>query len=102
MNKSDRESVICINEQDRIDGWFNFWTTEKTVFNKLCKKIGGENNLISVKKSHRSYDCVVPIRFWSKARIGIKGKSSHKGNSNFRKNIDAKTTKSSYSSVGVN
>jgi hypothetical protein len=79
---SDSETVILINDGDIADGFFRFSTTKPKQFAKLCKRIGGEGNLLDLQVSTQgaritSWVCKVPIAYLSKRNwsIGPKRKS---------------------------
>jgi hypothetical protein len=63
--RAERETIIVINLEDSDNGYFVVYTTEKGMFNKVCKKVGGEDKLRYCKKSKDSYECGVPIDLWN-------------------------------------
>jgi hypothetical protein len=70
------ETIIVIKDSDVKEGFFRFYTTKLSNFKKLCKRIGGEQNLISVettstKREISSWDCRVPRAYLSKATWGV-------------------------------
>src|SRR5262245_27480374 len=76
MSNSERETVICLNDADADEGYFSFWTSEPAHFRRLCRRIGGREKLIACQSSVRdgheaSWDCRVPIEFFSSATFAI-------------------------------
>lgn len=85
METCERETIICINEADRQDGWFSFGTSDQRALGKMLKKIGGEQNLFCpIKTSTQDgkivyWSCQVPVKYLSKSNFGIKSPSKRKG-----------------------
>jgi hypothetical protein len=80
---SDHETIILINDGDISEGFFCFSTTKAVQFAKLCKRVGGEENLLAVATSTHggkitSWVCKVPLKYLSKRNwsIGPKRKGS--------------------------
>lgn len=80
---SDNETIILINDGDVSEGFFRFSTSKAKQFAKLCKRVGGEGNLLDVQVSTEgskvtSWTCKVPIAYLSKRNwsIGPKRKGS--------------------------
>ena len=91
---SDNETIILINDGDVAEGFFRWSTTKPKQFTKLCKRIGGEQNLLDLKLSHTGnkitgWVCKVPIEFLSKRNwsIGPKRKASGRSPSFVRKHV---------------
>ena len=62
MERHERETVITINVADLDAGYFLFGTTEKCLFNRLCKRVG-KSNLMNIEESQRWFECRVPKEF---------------------------------------
>lgn len=76
MVKEERETLILINRKDMEEGFFVFYTTEASDFRRLCRRIGGRENLRSIRVSRYggkpvAWDCEVPIGFLSRATWSI-------------------------------
>lgn len=65
--KSKKETIIIINHQDKIDGFFLFSTSVKKHYEKLVRKVGQENILETII-SYISLD-KKPTYWKSKVRI---------------------------------
>ncbi len=76
MPREDRETIICLNRADMRDGFFVFGTSEATDFRRLCRRIGGPDNLRRLKVSMCEgtavwWDCEVPVEYMSRRTWGI-------------------------------
>lgn len=68
MEKSERETLIRWNRADAEEGYFTFDTSWKPDFEKALRKIGGEGNAISIRKStspdgETSFQIKIPISY---------------------------------------
>lgn len=73
---SDNETIILINDGDVAEGFFRFSTSKPKQFAKLCKRVGGEGNLLDVQISTQgskvtSWTCKVPVAYLSKRNWSI-------------------------------
>lgn len=88
----DDETIIICNEGDRREGFFRWSTTKANDFEKLKRRVGGEQELINVVvttdgKQVTSWMCKVPIRFLSRAHWGVgKKKAGNAKNFSTQKN----------------
>lgn len=48
---NENETTIILNREDMAEGFFTIGTSELKTFEKLCKRIGGENNLLACRKT---------------------------------------------------
>ena len=86
METSEQETIIVVNQADIRDGYFRFNTTRRKDFERLCKRVGGKENLLATSEgkdkdgSVTSWRCKVPARFWKAAAFGIGIKRVSKGN----------------------
>lgn len=75
--KSEQETIVLLNRNDLDEGFFVFSTSQKSHFDKLCKRVGQEN-LISVRVDYDEkgnpawYDCKVPSIYLSKTNFGVR------------------------------
>lgn len=89
MKATEHETIILLNDADLAEGYFQFSTTKELQFRKLCKRIGGEANLLDVKTSSANgaitgWLCKVPSIYFSKATFAIRQKSQARvGNAKF-------------------
>lgn len=78
MEKSEKETVMILNRADLDDGFFIFGTSQKSHFQKLCKRIKGRDKLLDVKHTKSQdgksgwWECLVPSKFLSYSTFGIK------------------------------
>ncbi len=78
MEKSEKETVVILNRADLEDGFFVFGTSQKSHFQKLCKRINGRDKLLDLKytksKDGKSswWECRVPAKFLSRSTFGVK------------------------------
>jgi hypothetical protein len=73
------ETIILINDDDRKDGYFRFHTSKGNDFTKLCKRIGGQENILDIRVTNQgsvvtSWDCKVPIEYLSTKNFSIRQK----------------------------
>ena len=85
--RAERELIICYNLEDADNNYFTIWTTEKGIFRKICKKIGGEDKLIRCRKTNHTFEFEVPIQFFSKNNFGIKSSKENKSKKKKLKSI---------------
>jgi hypothetical protein len=76
MALADTETVICLNREDMASGYFSIWTSERPIFDRLCRRIGGRDKLLECKVGIRagkegSWDCQVPIAYFNRATFAI-------------------------------
>lgn len=82
MEASEHETIILINDADVKEGFFRFSTSKISDFNRLVRRVKGEENLVSVSKHVQgkmvtNFIVCVPIRFLSKTwAIGVKRKGN--------------------------
>lgn len=77
MALSETETIILINAQDLKEGFFRFGTSKHSHFEKLCRRIGGEENLVAVEREGLAnntayWNCRVPKSYLSQTTFGIK------------------------------
>jgi hypothetical protein len=70
------ETIILINDEDRKEGFFTVSTSKITDFQKLCRRIGGEDKLISLETCTQArkiteWICKVPIEFFNTTNFSI-------------------------------
>jgi hypothetical protein len=70
------ETIILLNEEDRKEGFFVFSTSKAVDYQRLIRRIGGEENLIDTQVSTQGkkvveWICKVPIEFISKSTFSI-------------------------------
>ena len=83
MPREDRETIICLNQADMRDGFFVFGTSEATHFRRLCRRIGGQDNLHNLKVSKFEgkpvwWECEVPVEYMSRTTWGIRKRKGRK------------------------
>lgn len=71
------ETIILLNEADLREGYFVFSTSRDTHFVRLCKRVGGAENLLEVKLSKRDgkvtwYSAKVPVKYLSRTHFGLR------------------------------
>src|SRR5262245_51231176 len=77
MEKNERETVIVINAVDLEQGYFAFGTSERSHFERICKRIGGKHLLLDIKeeKDHDGkvswWECHIPAHFLSLRTFAI-------------------------------
>lgn len=85
---SEHETILILNDEDLKHGFFRFSTTKLNHFTRLCKRIGGEENLLGIETSFSgrrisSWNCRVPKAYLSKATWGVRrGKIERKTKGN--------------------
>jgi hypothetical protein len=81
MDRSEKETLIIVNRADLDEGFFIFGTSQKTHFQKLCKRVRGRDKLIDVKHTKSRdgksvwWECRVPCEFLSRSTFGVKSMS---------------------------
>lgn len=66
--KDEDETILILNEGDKKEGFFRFSTTKFIDFERLCRRVGGVENLLEVRTSTEgkrviSWVCKVPFKF---------------------------------------
>lgn len=78
LTKAEQETIININRADLDDGFFSFYTSYHRDFERLCRRIGGEENLLDLKLSLDpdgapwGWNVKVPKEFYSRVNFGIR------------------------------
>ena len=77
------ETIILINRDDSKDGYFRFSTSSRYDYERLINRIGGEQELLSLrivrsKGQPVEWTAKVPIKLFSKTYFGIRRNGSGK------------------------
>lgn len=79
MENCERETIICLNDADKLDGYFVFGTSIKAHWDKVVRRVGGLSSLMEVRMDQgpagdiRYWSCRVPIEFLD-PYLGVRGK----------------------------
>lgn len=78
MERSEQDTVIVINQADRREGYFTFSTTYRPHWQKLLKRVGRANLVITretpLSDPYPSYQAQVPYAYLSKANFGVRNR----------------------------
>lgn len=90
MEANEHETIIIINDGDMKEGFFRFSTSKASDFSRLCRRVGGEENLRSISKHSQGskvtqFIATLDRKYLSRATWGIGRK--RKGNPNAFKEI---------------
>lgn len=77
------ETIILLNEADLREGYFAFSTSKEAHFLRLCRRVGGVENLLEVKTSERDgkitwWSAKVPVKYLSKTHFGLRNFATNK------------------------
>lgn len=69
-------SEVLANQADLHEGFFYFYTSDPADFRRLCRIIGGQDKLVSLRVSTqkgetRTWQAKVPARFYKRQAFGI-------------------------------
>lgn len=83
MANAETETIILINMEDLENGYFRFSTSHYVDFKRLCKRIGGEENLIELKTDSQGskvvqWNCKVPKQYLGRSNFSIRPPSTRK------------------------
>ena len=70
------ETIILLNDDDAKDGFFTVSTSKQKHFEKICRRIGGQQNLLSLETSTHNgkiteWIAKVPAEFISATSFAI-------------------------------
>ena len=70
------ETIILLNDDDAKEGHFTVSTSKLKHFEKICRRIGGQQNLLSLETSTHNgkiteWICKVPIEFFNTTNFSI-------------------------------
>lgn len=74
----NNETIILLNEEDAGQGYFQFGTSLERHYKRLCKRIGGQQNLVESRLSKSTegktvwWQCKVPLRYWSDSAFSLR------------------------------
>lgn len=101
--KAEQETILTYNRADRANGYFSFGTSQKSDFNRLCRRVGGQSNLIKVKVSRGTqgqptwWEARVPIKYSSRVHFGVRKNAAlpnAKGSDQSSQKVDSQYGKS--------
>jgi hypothetical protein len=81
-HRSERETLLIFNQDDLDRGFFRFGTSQKSAFDRLCRRVGGIERLIDVTFSRNKkgettwWEAHVPVKYLSGAHFGVRKHSS--------------------------
>lgn len=67
MEKAEQETIVTINQADRDEGYFTFGTSYRPHWERLVKRMGGQEKLIEVRESKSTTGEIT----WRQARVPI-------------------------------
>ncbi len=94
METNEHETIIIINDGDMKEGFFRFTTTKASDFSRMCRRIGGEENLRSIAKHTQgskvtAFIATLDRKYLSKTwTIGKKRKG---GGNGFKKKVESQS-----------
>lgn len=76
MERAENETLICINDADRDEGFFRFGTSKRMDYERLVRRVGVVPCTLSKRADDPTtitwWECKVPIRFLNKTTWAIR------------------------------
>lgn len=76
MSDAETETVITINREDLKSGFFTVWTSDRLVFDRLVRRVGGREKIkfLRIGRANgreRSWDMEVPVEYLNQRTFAI-------------------------------